>query len=316
MLTAAMSFFTGGLAADRAEAAAPDRDSSVTGTSGASQATQDSALQTNVTKSGTAVIKSIHSTILDENRKYWVYVPRNYYSPENKDMRYPLLVHLDGQMNAFWLPSVVEYMIGTKRIPAIIVVGVYTMDKDEGLTTVERTRDMTPTHSLFNYNGKDNQSYRKSGQSATFLRFLEEELLPVVDAEYRTRPQRAIQGLSLAGCFALNLYLTGTSKFQAFVALDPCLWWDRFYPTRVRDSVQEGSAILDRVLYLGISGTSSPNGNLQRKWLSVLEKKADPRQKRHLAFGHYPKDSHGSMHLPGFYDGVRFIFGKDCGLEW
>jgi predicted alpha/beta superfamily hydrolase len=269
-----------------------------------------------MTSAAVGAIRSIHSKILNEHRRYWVYTPLKYEQEDAKDTRYPVLVHLDGQWSAKWSPGVLQFMIGTKRVPATILVGVCTMDEERGLTTVERTRDMTPTHSLYNYNGKDNATYRKSGRSATFLRFLEEELLPAVDREYRTLPHRAIIGLSLAGCFALDLFLTGRSQFQAFVALDPCLWWDRGHAGRVRDKLEPGSAVFDRGLYLAFSGTSSPDGKWQREWFTALADKAGDNQARRLRFGHYAEDSHGSMHLPGFYDGVRFVFGKRCGLEW
>src|SRR5665213_1730806 len=88
-------------------------------------------------------IDSVKSKILNETRKVWVYVPASYNSKAPHKQRYPVVYLLDGDDH---FPSVVgmiqqlSEVNGNSICPDMIVVGI---------TNTDRTRDLTPTNSLF-----------------------------------------------------------------------------------------------------------------------------------------------------------------------
>lgn len=103
-------------------------------------------------------------------------------------------------------------------IPETIVVGIP--------STKQRTRDMTPTHSLKGPNGELTQRGAKSGGADAFLSSLQKELVPLIEAKYRTMPYRVLAGQSLTGLFALHALIQDPASFHAIIAMDPSLWWD------------------------------------------------------------------------------------------
>jgi predicted alpha/beta superfamily hydrolase len=82
---------------------------------------------------------SIKSTVLNEERPYWIYLPPSYNERTYARQRYPVLYLLDGDAPFHSASGVVEFMsAGINRnlqIPEMIVVGV---------SNTDRARDMTP----------------------------------------------------------------------------------------------------------------------------------------------------------------------------
>ena len=79
---------------------------------------------------------------------------------------------------------------GNIQIPELIIVA---------LPNTRRTRDLTPTHAIRDYSGKEEPNFSFSGGGESFLRFMEEELMPHIEAKYRTQPYRILVGHSLGG---------------------------------------------------------------------------------------------------------------------
>lgn len=125
------------------------------------------------------------------------------------------------------------------EIPETILVGIgYGVDFTKGgfsTWSQRRAGELTPTAV------KDRPG---SGEGPLFARFLREELIPFVDARYRTQPDdRTLVGGSLGGLFAVYTLLQHPGVFQQFVVRSPSLWWDdramfaleRDYAARHRD---------------------------------------------------------------------------------
>lgn len=64
------------------------------------------------------------------------------------------------------------------------------------------------------------------GGGKNFLNFIEKELISYVDKNYRTEPYRTLVGHSLGGLLTLNSYLDKSSLFDAYLSIDPSVWWD------------------------------------------------------------------------------------------
>lgn len=152
---------------------------------------------------------SFRSTILNEDREYWISLPDSYYQKEASYKRYPVLVVLDGNVHFKSIAGMVNYMSSDAyrswEIPEMIVVAIQNVD---------RRRDYTPDKIITT---RENNT----GGGDRFLSFLEDELLPEVDQKFRTEPYRILFGHSLGGLLATHAYMKEKTLFNSFIAVDP-----------------------------------------------------------------------------------------------
>jgi predicted alpha/beta superfamily hydrolase len=164
---------------------------------------------------------TLHSETLDEDRKIIVRLPDTYAGTDARDKRYPVLYLLDGKAYLEATIGVVQHLgswnAAVQRIPDLIVVAI---------PNTKRTRDMTPSHMT---SGPYSSG---SGGAAAFRQFLEKELIPAIDGQYRTSGTRVLVGHSLAGLFVLDTFLERPDMFQGYVASDPNVTWDDNLPQR------------------------------------------------------------------------------------
>jgi len=156
-------------------------------------------------------IKTIKSVILAENRTLNIYLPNGYNSKE----KYPVIYLLDGSANEDFLHIVglVQFYNMTFNMPKTIVVGI---------ANVDRKRDFT-----FPTNLKDlKKNYPTTGGSAKFIDFVEKELQPFINANYKTNDTSYLIGQSLGGLLATEILLKKPHLFTNYIIVSPSLWWD------------------------------------------------------------------------------------------
>jgi predicted alpha/beta superfamily hydrolase len=136
----------------------------------------------------------------------------------------PALYLTDGNVN-FGLVSGIawpESMIGHDLEPAFIV-GIGYPVSSIGDWFNDRIDDLTPVP----VKDSDLDPKVPTGGSALFLRFIDEELRPRLQATYAIDPNRAIlAGHSLGGLFAAYVLLNHPDDFQGYIITSPSLWAD------------------------------------------------------------------------------------------
>ena len=155
----------------------------------------------------------IDSRALGETRHINIHTPVGY-APSPRS-RFPALYMPDGGIDEDFphVVNTVDSLIALRKIRPVIVVGI---------PNTERRRDLTgPTRVA-----KDSTIAPHVGGSAAFRRFIRDELLPAIDARYRTTTERAIIGESLAGLFVVETFLREPALFDEYIAFDPSLWWN------------------------------------------------------------------------------------------
>lgn len=188
---------------------------------------------------------TVQSRALGEPRLVNVYVPAAYRDAAAAGRRFPVLYMPDGALDEDF-PHVVN------TVDSLIALGVVRPVIVVGIPNTQRRRDLTgPTrvHS-------DSAIAKRVGGSAAFRRFIGEELMPVVNARYRTTAERSIVGESLAGLFIVETFVLEPTLFDHYVALDPSVWWDG--ETLVDSVAPRRLAALDgrpRTLFLASSDT-------------------------------------------------------------
>ena len=247
----------------------------------------------------------IASKILHENRTVYIHYPKTDSSNINK--RFPVLYLMDGESHFDMLAQYTDYLSrwDVKVIPQMIVVGI---------TNTKRTRDLTPTVSIINYFGKPDTSavswMKPSGGNTEFLQFIQEELIPYVDANYKTQSYKIFAGHSFGGLASINCLLTQPAMFDAYVAVSPSFWWDREYVLKLTDRTLQKGTILSKKLFYsdaseGISDSSTFHTNLLKfdSLLSVKKIKGLEHE-----YKYYPVETHMTEPVSAYYDALRFIF--------
>lgn len=249
---------------------------------------------------------SLRSKILNEERAYWIYLPPSYNDSTFAPQRYPVLYLLDGGAHFLTASGVVQFMSGgvnrNLQSPEMIVVAILNTD---------RTRDMTPTHSMIDYEGKEVPYLGTSGGGDPFLRFLKDELFPRIDSTYRTMPYRILVGHSLGGLLALHALVASPEMFNAYIAIDPSLWWDKQVVFRRAESRLKEATRLRASVYISMANTpgfepGDPKVEGATRRFARLLQSASPGVRSSLQY--FEAENHGSVPLVSLYYGLLKIF--------
>jgi hypothetical protein len=160
-------------------------------------------------------------------------LPANY----NKDSSYAVVYVLDAE-DRFELTysQTKELFENQKTIPELIVVGIPNINK------VRRLYDMTFTDSKVNVTGKrDTLGYfspSTTGNGLSFLKYLENEVVPFINKHYRTNGFNTLMGHSIGGYFCAYI-LPIQKSFSAFQIYDPSIWYNE------RDAIKHLQEELD-----------------------------------------------------------------------
>jgi predicted alpha/beta superfamily hydrolase len=202
---------------------------------------------------------TITSAALAETRRINVYVPPVY--GEAPDARRPVLYMPDGGMAEDFLhvAGLVQVSVGNGTMRPVVLVGI---------ENTERRRDLSgPTG-----NAEDKKIAPRVGGSATFRAFVRKELMPVITARYRTTPETAIVGESLAGLFVVETLLLEPDLFTTYIAFDPSLWWNDGALVKSAAARLKAGGTSARTLYFACS--SEDRGDLCPQLASTLKSSA------------------------------------------
>jgi len=247
---------------------------------------------------------TLNSAVLQEERSYWIHLPENY--ERDTEQSYPVIYLLDGDSFFHSLVGISKTLSSGrgKYLPPSIIVAVLNTD---------RTRDLTPTASAAGRDGKINpDATPQGGGSDTFNRFLTGELRTVIDSNYRTNGQNMLIGHSYAGLFTLNTFLNHTELFDTYLALDPSLWWDQGLLVKQAGSLITGKDFTGKSLYIGIATKKRTDRvDIHLNQTSYFLSEILPQAKNLRFFSKsFPDENHGTVAIPGIYDGIKQLFGK------
>jgi predicted alpha/beta superfamily hydrolase len=227
----------------------------------------------------------MHSEILNEDRTLYIYTPTGYSYSED---RYPVIYMLDGAENFVHVSGIIHYLSGIGRAPQMIMVAI---------PNTQRTRDLSPSPV---------DGFPGSGGAANFLRFMDEELIPYIEGNYRTHPYRILAGHSLAGTFAIYTLLNKPDLFGAYIASSPSLGWDDGYLADQARSFFNKHARLDKFLYFTLGDEGDRKFEYFKEFVNTI-KRTKP-ESFNWEFMYMPSESHGSIPHRSLYDGLEKLF--------
>ena len=234
---------------------------------------------------------AIDSQVLEETRTLGIRLPRDYGESQN---RYPVLYLLDGEWSFEKFVPVVESLIEEDRIPDLIIVSV------ENLNEHTRLRDFTPSAV---------EKYPGSGGADAFLRFIQTDLIPYVDDNYRTTPVRLICGHSLAGLMSAYTFLKLPDLFSGSIASSPSFSWDNQLMVRTLEAHLNRSSFQDNFFYLAIGSEDFPTYLEAMELVIPIIETGAPEGLR-WRYQLYQNENHETVPDFSFPDGFRLFFEK------
>ena len=262
-------------------------------------------------------IDSVQSNILGEKRKLWVYVPDQDTNSIFSKQQYPVVYLLDGNSHFHSVVGVIHQLSRNMVCPKMIVVGILNTD---------RTRDLTPTHidaePPYYVSSADTTFYKTSGGGENFIAFIEKELMPHIEAKYKTVPYKMLIGHSYGGLAVMQTFVHHNNLFNTYISIDPSMHWDNQKLMKQAQKVLAGKRFEGKSLYLGIANTmdkdmdikkvpkdTTLNTNIIRPILA-LHTSFEQNKRNGIKYKgkYYADDTHSSVPLITTYDALRFIF--------
>lgn len=213
------------------------------------------------------------------------------YTPPGYDQTgtpYPVMYLFDGRGHFLHVAGIVEFLFRQGRIPPMIIVGVVNTD---------RNRDFTPTA---------NARIPTSGGADKFLSFLQTELMPLIDRQYRTLPYRVMVGHSFGGLLAIHTLISKPDMFGAYIAISPSLQWDDQLMQRAAQAAWTPGTRVSKFLYftLGTEGAGITKGN--EDFAAFLRQQAP--EGFIWSYEHMENEDHGSTPHRTVYRGLEQLF--------
>lgn len=236
-------------------------------------------------------IRTVNSKILKEERTLNIYLPQNF----NKTKSYPVIYLLDGSINEDFIhvTGLVQFFNQMYSMPETIVVGIGNID---------RKRDFT-----FHTDLKDLQKdYPTTGHSDKFIGFLEKELKPYIESQFKTT-DTYLFGQSLGGLLATEILLKKPEMFDNYFIISPSLWWDD--ESLLKQASQAVSKIPDtkKFVYISVGKGEHPVMVKDTEDLYGILKKANKKNWT-VEYKMMETDNHATILHRSLYEGLVKLF--------
>jgi predicted alpha/beta superfamily hydrolase len=253
------------------------------------------------------VIDEIQSTALAEKRILNIYLPEGYNKADTT--RYPVVYLLDGSADEDFIHISGLFQFNSfpwiNRVPKSIIVGIANVDRKRDFTyptTVETDRKKLPT----------------TGHSAKFITFLEKELQPFIEKNYKANASKMLIGQSLAGLLAAEVLVKKPALFNKYVIISPSLWWDKGSLLKQSSEIlkEEYSPRTDIYIGVGKEGLVSPvaapgdTPHVMEVDANVFadQLKHGKSKNVHVYFDYLPQENHGTITHQAVFNALRLLY--------
>lgn len=260
----------------------------------------------------------IHSNILDTDFNIMVSLPATYYS---KDTLFQVLYSTDADRGFGIISDLVNGLSFPRNyIPDLIVVGIgYPLNGLEDWAagrhshlspSYDSSRSKSWKKNLELMSGRNDLDVR-SGQADSFLLFIQKELIPFIENEYRvSKNDRGISGYSLGGLFTIYAMLNAPEIFKYYFAGSPSFWWDEELIFGMEEEFSKNHNNLDAHLYMSVGeyeSLSMLEGMKKMEYILKSRNYHDLKLKTKI----FPDEIHQTCYPPALSRGLMFLYGKN-----
>jgi predicted alpha/beta superfamily hydrolase len=226
------------------------------------------------------------------------------YAPSKKS--YPVLYVLDGDKSFGMTKEIADWQMWSQEIKDIIVVGI---SYGQGMDAWWQKRARDYSHCADTINVK---WVKEAGGADNFLKFVKNELFPVINQNYKTNQDSiAIMGLSLGGMLGTYILFTQPELFKGYIIVAPGLGWNNNSILKMEDEFYKNHKELNKLLYMAY-------GSLDNNKVLVVNPSKDfmqTIQKRNYAgLKFVPEvlegETHISVYATALTHGLKTIFKR------
>ncbi|ADB40356.1 alpha/beta hydrolase [Spirosoma linguale] len=249
-------------------------------------------------------IVDIPSRILNEKRVLNIYLPPGY-NPKDT-INYPVVYLLDGSADEDFI-----HVVGLYQFTAFEWINMTPKSIIVGIATVDRRRDFTLPTTI----DSDKKRYPTTGHSDNFMQFLEQELVPYVEKNYKTSPSRTLIGQSLGGLLATEVLLKKPALFTQYIITSPSLWWDNGSLLNLSTSLLEHSGNRQTNVYIGVGKeglTPTVIPRVMEVDANLLAEKIKNSKNKMVTvyFDYLPQEDHATIAHQAIYNALRLFSSK------
>ena len=240
-------------------------------------------------------VYTLQSKVLNQERQFYIHVPEQDSTKPKK--AFPVLYLFDGENHFHILSSYIDYLSHYEILPQIMVVGIINID---------RKKDLTPSRTTISYDGRQDTTLKSSGGNEQFLQFIETELMPYIETNYKTTSYKILAGHSFGGIATINCMLTHPDLFNAYIAVSPSFYWDKNYMLKLTENTLAKLLSLKKRFFYsdGNEGTFFHADLL--KFDSLIRNRTP--MGLEYKYKYYPEETHMTEPVVAYYDALRFIY--------
>jgi predicted alpha/beta superfamily hydrolase len=240
-------------------------------------------------------VRTIQSKSIGHKYHINIFFPKDY---DKESRRYPAVYVLDAEYNFGCVAYIARRLIKNEDIPKVLLVGIaYDTEYDDFYA--KRFRDSTPESRIHG---------RNSGGAEPFTQFIEKELIPFIDHNYRTIPEeRTIVGHSITGFYCTYVLFRHPGLFNRYIIVSPSLWFSNGVIFEYEEDFFSNQKDMDESVYLAVGGDESQrmrDGSIRLS--NTLSKRAYPHLR--FQFSMVQEENHRSLFPYAFSKGLRYIF--------
>ena len=187
------------------------------------------------------IFKKYNSEVLNDTRNLSIYLPKNY--DKDSISNFPLAIVLDSHKLFDLYVGASNYYAELDQAPEQIIVGI----------DMKESRNKDAGYDMINGNLDNN--------SENFYRFIRDEMIPYIEASYKTSPFLTIVGESLTANYITHFLKEEYSIFNAYICLNPTL--SNTIKNQIESYTLEELGSEDNTFYFYLS--SNPFSNDKKK---------------------------------------------------
>lgn len=232
-------------------------------------------------------------------RHYQLHIglPESY--AKNPDRRYPVVYVTDAYWDFVKMTTAEAALVYDKVAPEFIVVGIGYAGENLDYGNLRRW-ELSPVP--FGDAGE------ASGHAGDFVQTIADEIIPLVEREYRADPEfRVLAGGSFGGLFTLYAMYTRPELFQGYIAVTPAVVVGDDWLLGYEEAFVQAGKTLHARLFVSGGGNESP-GFLG----GVLRYNARVSSRKHPGLAYEFRlidgERHAGMQIESYTRGLRFVF--------
>lgn len=235
-------------------------------------------------------IITLNSKVLNEERALYIYLPESYHE---STFEYPVLYLLDAEWDFHHTTGTVEFLSGSGKIPELIVVGI---------VNTNRSRDLTPEAPN---DEESKQFWGEIGGAANFKSFIQSELIPFIDSNYRTVGYNIFRGQSFGGLFGVFDLFHTDKDFNAYILTSPSVRWNENIFFKEIEQL-DFEKYKNTKLYIGEAEFDWGDDNGIKEFSTLWDKYNENQNNFHYKL--YEGEGHSSLVFDATNDALKFIY--------